>query len=246
MKELALYKNLIKRYLFYLLIFSCVFGLTNLILNRSPLFPLLHSISYYLYGYTIVLVSLNYYLFRLSISSGISRNRLYKLKLYLLSTITVIINIFMFSINLFSYILNNKQTDSIYMNLYFGFFNNIIINFISMFVVGFISIFFIMILFNTFGTLLSLLNSLGKFITFVIVYAMTHIGLISFSIYYFVFGFKNINLQPTFNLITGLNTSTAGDGNTGNPINIVITLILLILILSIINYKLTKMNQIRK
>lgn len=246
MKELILYKNLIKRYLLYLLIFSCIFGLINLIFNHSLLFPLLHSISYYLYGYTIVLVSLNYYLFRLSISSGISRNRLYKLKLYVLSTITVIINMLMFSINLFSYILNNKQTNSIYMNLYFGFFNNIIINFISMFIIGFITIFFILILFNTFGTLLSLFNSLGKFITFVVIYAMTHIALISFSIYYFVFGFKDINLQTIFNLITGLNASTAGDGNTGNPINIAITLILFILILSITNYKLTKMNQIRK
>ncbi|TPR12655.1 hypothetical protein [Apilactobacillus timberlakei] len=246
MKELDLYKNLIKRYLFYLLIFSCVFGLMNLIFNHSPLFSLLHSISYYLYGYTVALVTLNYYLFNLSISSGISRNGLYRVKLYSLSTITFFINIFIFSINLFSYILNNKQTDSIYMNLYFGFFNNNIINFISMFIIGFITIFFIMILFNTLGTFLSLFNVLGKIITFFVIYAMIHIGLISFSIYYFVFGFKNINLQPTFDLITGLNTSTAGGGNTGNPISIAITLILFTCLLLFINYKLTKKFQIRK
>ncbi|TPR22754.1 hypothetical protein DY102_05525 [Apilactobacillus timberlakei] len=246
MKELALYKNLIKRYLLYLLIYSFVFGLMNLMFNHSPLFSLLHSISYYLYGYTVILVTLNYYLFKLSISSGISRNGLYKLKLYILTTITFIINIFIFSINLFSYILNNKQTDSIYMNLYFGFFNNNIINFISMFIIGFITIFFIMILFNTLGTFLSLFNVLGKIITLISIYAITHIMTMAFVFYYFVFGFKNINLQPTFDLITGLNASTAGDGNNGNPISIAITLILLTCLLLFINYKLTKKSQVRK
>lgn len=244
MKELVLYKNLIKRYLFYLLIFSSILFITDLFFNNMPIIEMISSISNYIFFYTALIFSFNYYLFKIFISNGISRQKLYKIKIYLLLSFSIIINMIGFIINLFKFNILDKTHYGLYYQLYFHFFNSYTINIISMFIVGLISIMLVILLINTLGTLLSIFNVIGKIITFICTYFVLTIILSFIGIYSELLGGSN-NVQYIFALITGLNSATR-NGYNGNPINISITFIICIIVLLIINYKLTKITQVRK
>ncbi|TPR24322.1 hypothetical protein DY120_06635 [Apilactobacillus micheneri] len=242
-KETALYKNIMKRYFLYTLIYMAILFSINILLNRMRLLENLSQIKTTYLSFIVVMICFNYYLFKLSINFGISRQSLYKVKLSLLCSIAFIVNIITFSTNLLVYFFDKKDLNSFYIGLYYGFFQNNIFDFTFMFVFGIIFTFFIFIIFNTLGTLLSLLGVVGKIICLVSIYAMFTLPLMLIGIYHDFISTDFSVINTIFSIVTGIHTS---NNKCGNPINMLVTLIIIIIIMLFINYKLTKRYQIRR
>ncbi|UQS85158.1 hypothetical protein MOO46_00715 [Apilactobacillus apisilvae] len=242
-KETALYKNIMKRYFLYTLIYMAIVFSTTILMNRRGLLENLSQIKTTYLSFIVVMICFNYYLFKLSINFGMSRQSLYKVKLSLLCSIAFIVNIITFLTNLLVYFFDKKDLDSLYIGLYYGFFHNNILDFTFMFVFGIVFTFFIFIIFNTLGTLLSLFGVIGKIICLVAIHAMFTLPLILIGIYHDFINTDFSVINKIFSIITGIHTA---NNKYGNPINMLVTLLIIIIIMLFINYKLTKKHQIRR
>lgn len=223
-------------------IFSGNMSQSNIWSNVNS-FPIIFSICLF------ILSSINYSNFNLSVQVGISRNNLWKIKLYVLLFNAFISSLFTFTITIIVYKFKHNMLNSFYINTYFDFFDNNLLNILFMFITTFITLIFILMVFNTWGSFISLFNRLWKFVIYIGIFGSFIAFIISMNqriIFDFVYKYLFDTYSGTWQCLRYVTGMNAQNTSANNPIHPIITLIILSIILSIMNYGLTKLQQVNR
>lgn len=265
MKEQSLFKNVVKRYLsisffIVLLLFLWDLFVTGSTRINMDLFSLLHeifiSISFWTVFNVIIIFlwSFNYKNFKLSIQNSISRKKFFKIKIKLILFFTIISCVFNLLENLMDKFIFNISMNELYSKQYNNYFNSI-----SIFLMTFFVIFFFILLANTWGSFLSLFSNIWKFIIhiFMISIFVSFCFLLVNPTYHDIFSKIMLSINADFVLdfvsgfIDGFNHHPAIQNNYSNitiynPNLTLLFLIIMSAIFLIINYKLTKLQQVNR
>ncbi|GAA6237579.1 hypothetical protein [Apilactobacillus micheneri] len=256
MKVKSMFRKMNQQNLFFCLAFIALICIFNLIFSRfskNSLLNLINVLPGFLDFCLIGLLSRNYASFKLSIQNGISRKRFWHSKTVLIISSAFFANLFGFIITMMFYLFDKSKLNSFYIDNYFHFFNSYIINFIFMFITGFCMMLFLLLLFNTWGSLMSLFNHIVKIIIYLILFSLMisfFIGITHEGFYeYFVNLMDNMHVESIFKFLSGFNTIDIDKRHllsNANPINAISTLFVSSLILGCINYQVTKFQQVNR
>lgn len=256
MKVKSIFRKINQRNLFTCLLFIIFICLFNWIFSgqsKNAVLSMINSLPMFVDLCFIGLLSRNYDNFKISIQSGMSRKNFWKSKLFLIIFSALICNIISFIITIIMYSINSNYLNSFYIDNYFHFFNSYIINFIFMFITGFCMMLFLLLLFNTWGSLMSLFNHIVKIIIYLILFSLMisfFIGITHEGFYeYFVNLMDNMHVESIFKFLSGFNTIDIDKRHllsNANPINAISTLFVSSLILGCINYQVTKFQQVNR
>ncbi|WP_105957150.1 hypothetical protein [Apilactobacillus quenuiae] len=270
MKEQILFKHITKKYLFIsslvvLLLFLWDLFITGITRTDMDLFSLLHEVFISIPLWTvfnliiILLFVFNYKNFKLAIQNSISRKNFFKLKIKLILFFSVISDLFNLLENLIDKFIFHISMDELYSKQYDNYFNINFYNTISIFLMTFFVIFFFILVFNTWGSFLSLFSNLWKFIIHIFMISMfiSFCFLLSNPSYYDIFAKIMISINANFVLdlvsgfIAGFNNQPLIQNNYSgvamyNPNFTLVCLIIMFSIFLIANYKITKLQQLNR
>ncbi|TPR24323.1 hypothetical protein DY120_06640 [Apilactobacillus micheneri] len=251
MKEKALFNSISKRNYFWATLIVLFFLLLDIIFSGSLSDGFLNNIKSFptiLNFCLLILLSRNYDTFKIAIQSGINRKKIWKMKIWLILSSAIIVNIFNFIIQMIRFNINDISSSDWFFNNYYNFFSNNILNIIFMFITEFTLAMFLMMLVNTWGSFMSLFNRMWKTIIYVsiiglfIAFGISLDQTVIYNIFdYLIFSHSN-SINNFFHLILGI----SNDGSNNNPIILIITLIVFTIILSFVNYSLTKLQQVNR
>ncbi|WP_105957149.1 hypothetical protein [Apilactobacillus quenuiae] len=256
MKSRSLFKKINQQNLFICLLVIVFICFSNVIFggpSKDTFFIILNSLSACVGLCFIVLLSRNYGNFKLAIQSGISRNQFWKVKMIVIIFSAFLSSIFSFIITMIIYTFDKSYLSSFYISSYFQFFNVYILNLIFMFIAYFCMMLFLIVLLNTWGSLMSLFNRMVKFIIYLLLIGLMisfFIGIAHEGFYeYFVRIMDDLHVVPIFKFISGFKTIDIDQRHAlanANPINAILTLLASSFVLSCINYKITKLQQLNR
>lgn len=251
MKEKALFNSISKRNYFWATLIVLFFLLLDIIFSGSLSDGFLNNIKSFptiLNFCLLILLSRNYDTFKIAIQSGINRKKIWKMKMWLILSSAIILNIFNFIIQMIRFNINDISSSDWFFNNYYNFFSNNILNIIFMFITEFTLAMFLMMLVNTWGSFMSLFNRMWKTIIYVsiiglfIAFGISLDQTVIYNIFdYLIFSHSN-SINNFFHLILGI----SNDGSNNNPIILIITLIVFTIIFSFVNYSLTKLQQVNR
>ncbi|TPR18507.1 hypothetical protein DY138_05350 [Apilactobacillus timberlakei] len=256
MKSKSLFKKINQQNLFICLLVIAFICFSNIIFggfSKDTFLKMLNSLSSCLGFCFIVLLSRNYGNFKLSIQNGMSRKQFFKSKMFIIIFSAFLSSLFSYIITIIIYILDKSYLSSFYISNYFQFFNSYILDLIFMFIADFCMMLFLIVFFNTFGSLMSLFNRMVKFFIYLLLIGLTvsfFIGIAHEGFYeYFVRIMDNFHVVSVFKFISGFNTIDIDQRHSlanANPINAILTLLISSSILSFISYKITKLQQVNR
>ncbi len=110
---------------------------------------------------TMIGISFNYRRFKLAMQNGVSRKDFWKAKMLFIVKAAFIVNVVNIFIGYINIMMGSTETYAYYQ--FFGkAFSNVFLQFTSMFITDYVTLFFLFIAMNTFGTMASLMNKIGK------------------------------------------------------------------------------------
>ncbi|KOY74973.1 hypothetical protein RZ54_09700 [Apilactobacillus kunkeei] len=110
---------------------------------------------------TMVGISFNYGRFKLAMQNGVSRKTFWKAKLLFIAKAALIVNVVNVIISFINMGMGPNET-YLYYQAYGKAFSSVFAQSISMFITDYVVLLFIFIVMNTFGTMTSLMNKIGK------------------------------------------------------------------------------------
>ena len=237
-------------YIWYGIIVSVVyilFGLLSVVDGQPPI-EYQFKENFFLSPYIITIVtmigiSFNYRRFKLAMQSGVSRKTFWKAKMFFIAKATLIVNV----VNVIISFINMKIGPSetyLYYQAYGKAFSNVFVQSISMFITDYVVLLFIFVAMNTFGTMTSLMNKIGKSIFYsigVVCYMFVTNLLTQYSSQRLISRFyAHINGDAIFNFIFSI------DAKVPRPYALIGFIIILTIIAALFNLLFTKLEQVKR
>lgn len=110
---------------------------------------------------TMLGISFNYHRFQVALQNGVSRKTFWKAKMLFIIKAAFLVNVVNVFLGLLNVMMGHEQTYAYY-QLFGKAFSNMFLQSIFMFITDYVVLLFIFIAMNTFGTIASLMNRIGK------------------------------------------------------------------------------------
>ncbi|KOY79450.1 hypothetical protein [Apilactobacillus kunkeei] len=236
-------------YIWYGIVVSVVYILFGLLsADGAPSIGYQLKASFFMAPYIITVVtmigiSFNYRRFKLAMQSGVSRKTFWKSKMLFIAKSTLIVNVVNVVIGFINMKLGPSET-YLYYQAYGKAFSNVFAQSISMFITDYVVLLFIFVAMNTFGTMTSLMNKIGKSIFYsigVVCYMFFTNLLTQYSSQRLISRFyAHINGDAIFNFIFSI------DAKVPRPYPLIGFMIILAIIAALFNLLFTKLEQVKR